>query len=339
MPDGPILMTGVYRSGTTLIAKMLGAHPHVRVASDSLNFYRFYLGPYEPVALRYPEIGAEAKDRLKKRFSIYVPDKRVIERLQELGNVTLKDVYEALMVETWCEGNEKLRWGEKTLLQWTNIPLFLQMFPNGYAILIIRDPRDVLASYREFTIETPHRYLDAVFACLHAMKWAATTAKALPQERFITVRHEDVVSNPEDFAREISSFLDLEFDPGMLDASQYADNTGKPWQPNTAFGDVNQGSISAKTKERWRSTLEPFEIAFAESVIGDLMEEFGYRRSGITIRIEDLAALWERISSTPLLQERLGHWWRTGQGVESYPSNPLDPKNWAVGMGPKGAEV
>jgi hypothetical protein len=339
MPDGPIFLTGVYRSGTTLVAKLLGAHPRLRVASDSLNFYRFYLGRFEPCSLRYGEIVSEARERLGERFSIEIPEERILRKLEGLETITLKEIYDVIMTETWCEGDAELRWGEKSLLQWTNIPLFLQMFPDGQAIQIIRDPRDVLASYREFTIEAPHRYLDAVFACLHAMDWAATTAKALPGERFLTVRHEEVVSDPERFAEGMCAFLGIEFDPAMLDPTKYQDNTGKQWKPNTAFADVPVSSISAETTERWRSKLESWETAFTESIIGDLMEEFGYPRSGSEFTSNDLSELWERIASTPLLQERLWHWWRTGQGVEAYPSNPLEPKNWAAGMGPKGVEV
>lgn len=42
---------------------------------------------------------------------------------------------------------------------------------------------------------------------------------------------------------------------------------------------------------------------------------------------------------TPLLQSRLHHWLSTGEGVESYPSDPTDPKNWAKEKGPKVANL
>jgi len=339
MRNGPIFLTGVYRSGTTLPAQILNAHPQLCVTHDSLNFFRFYLGSYKPVATRYAEIVEEAESRLGKRFSIHVPTARILERLESGTEISLKDIYEAIMVETWCNGRSDLRWGEKTLLEWSNIPLFLQMFRTGQAIHIIRDPRDVLASYRKFTIEPPHRYLDAVFACLHSMNWAATIGTGLLKDRYMVLRHEDVIANPEQCARELCHFLHIEFNPVMLDASHFTDHAGKPWRPNTAFGDVRQGTISSGTTERWRSTLQEFEIVFVESVIGELLEYFGYQGSGVKLGAADLRELWDRFRSTPLLQDRLQLWLSTGQGVESYPSDPTDPKNWARGMGPRGAKV
>ncbi len=87
---------------------------------------------------------------------------RVLERLRANSDVQLRDVYEAIMVETFCDGRLDMRWGEKSLMQWSNIPLFFEMFPNGQVVHMVRDPRDVLASYREFTNEVQFRYLDAV---------------------------------------------------------------------------------------------------------------------------------------------------------------------------------
>ncbi|GAH06483.1 unnamed protein product [marine sediment metagenome] len=35
------------------------------------------------------------------------------------------------------------------------------------------------------------------------------------------------------------------------------------------------------------------------------------------------------IRKTPLIQNRLLNWFITGEGVESYPSDPTNPANWA----------
>lgn len=324
---GPLFLTGMYRSGTSLVSQVLNNHPKLRVIYDNLHFFRFYLGKYLPIRDRYADIVREAEQRLNGRWGIHVPADRILERLGCNPHLELKDVYDAIMVETFCHGREDIRWGEKSLIQWSNIPLFLQMFPTGQTIQIIRDPRDVLASYREHTNETPFRYLDAVFAYLHCLNWAATTGASLADDRYMLLRHEDLVTHPEETARKMCAFLRIPYDPAMFDFSGYKDQRGDPWDGGSSFGDSHQ-AITPVSVGRWRSKLQPFETAFAESVLGDLLPAFGYELSGVKIETDDLRSLWQRLRATPLLQSRLRHWFETGQGVESYPSDPTDPANW-----------
>lgn len=327
MHTKPIFLTGVYRSGTTLVAQVLNNHPRLRIIYDTLHFFRFYLGSHATPEERYEEIVSDAKQRLDRRFGVDVPAERIISILKGKARIEFKDIYETIMIQTFCNGRTDIRWGEKSLLQWTNIPLFLQMFPNGQAIHIIRDPRDVLASYREYTHELPHRYLDAVFCCLHSMKWASTVGRALPADRYLVLRHEDMVTGPGETTRRLCEFLALEYDPIMLDATRFVDQSGSRWSGDSSFGDVDQ-QIVPVSAGRWRNKLYGFEVMLVESVLGHLLPKFGYEPSGIMVGVEDLSALWDRIGSTPLLQGRLRQWLETGEGVDKYPSDPTDSRNW-----------
>lgn len=339
--ERPIFITGVYRSGTTLPAQILNAHSKLCITYDTVQYFRFYLERFNPVSEHYEDIVNDVAKRLKQRFSISVPKERILERLNALPSIEHRDVWVAIMRETFCGHQPDIHWGEKSVLEWTRIPLFLDMFPGGQAIMIIRDPRDILASYREFTIEPPHRYLDAVFACLHSMGWAAKVGQKLSQDRYYLLRHEDLVLQPQATVTSLCRFLQVEYEPQMLDTAGFKDHQGsKPWQPNTAFRDVSLGDgIAPHTTERWRSNLDSFETVFIESVLGDLLEHFGYKPSKAKVDATGLAELWERLRTTPLLQSRLQHWLSTGEGVESYPSDPTDPKNWAKGMGPRGTKL
>ena len=43
MRDDPILLTGVYRSGTTILSCMLGAHPEINFTYGSVNYLRWFV--------------------------------------------------------------------------------------------------------------------------------------------------------------------------------------------------------------------------------------------------------------------------------------------------------
>ena len=103
------------------------------------------------------------------------------------------------------------RWGEKSLLEWTNIPTFLDMYPSGKTIHIIRDPRDVVASYKNMTYETKDKYLDSIFNCLDSMKHAINYLSILPKSSYYLVKFEDLVNNRMIEIEKICKFLQIEF--------------------------------------------------------------------------------------------------------------------------------
>lgn len=331
---GPLFMTGVYRSGTTLPMKILNTHSKINLTHDTVNFYRYYLDRGYDFAKDYPEIVKDIAFRLGSRFEINVPEEKIIDILKNTEKVDLAEVYRRTMIETFSNGNESVIWGEKTLLQWENIPLFLTMFPNSKAILILRDPRNTLASYRDFTIEKGMRYMDSVFACQHAFKWAAGIGKNIDSSRFRVYYHEQLVADPEKWSKDVSEFLGVEHESDMVNPEKYVDHTGKPWKSNSSFSDVKKG-FSKETTQRWKNKLDPEEILFVESIMGGLMEEHGYELSGQTIGAADLEKLWYYLSETPLLQKRLYNWLDTGWGVSEYPSDPVKPQNWSKTMLPK----
>lgn len=308
---------------------ILNAHSKLRITFDSVQFFRFHFGRYNPISERYPEIIIEIADRLKKRFSIDIPKERILEKLSGIDDISYKNVYSTMMIETFCNGNTDLKWGEKSVLEWTNIPTFLSMFPNGKTIHIIRDPRDVVASYREMTVEPKYRYLDATFACLHSLNWSNDIGKSLPPEKYYVLRHEDIISAPEETTKKLCNFLNIDFEANMLDLESFSNRAGiQKWEGNTAFDDI-EDSISTKSTNRWKTKLKKHEILFVESIIGPfLMEKFGYELSGIQFSIKDMHKLWKYLKLTPLIQNRLHQWLITGEGVESYPSDPTIPSNW-----------
>ena len=325
---GPILITGAYRSGSTLLAQMLNAHPQLVIPYDKAHFFRFYLDEACPLEDNYKRILDEAKERFKIRFDIEIPYDRIVSKIEQGGNISLGRLYETFMLETFHDGSSNVRWGEKTLLQCSNIPLFLQMFEESQAIHIIRDPRDVLASKREMTWEKPYHYLNAVFVCLYSMNWAKTKGSVISGTRYKIVIYEELIKEPEKKIREICEFLKIPFNEDLIEPKSFKDGKGDQWKSNTAFGDIKEG-ISSRPSERWKKALEKWEILFTESILGHLLDTFGYKLSNMEFNSTDLACVWERIRETPIIQGYLQHWFSTGEGIECHSSDPRNKDNWS----------
>ena len=168
--DGPILITGAFRSGTTLIAHIIKNHPKIEFTYDSVNFMRFSYERYNPIS-NFDNVKAlvnDIEERIADRWDMHFDAKKVIEMLQN-QNVTYGLIYDNLMRELLFVNSEAELWGEKTTLVWTKIPAFFEMFPNGRVIHIIRDPRAILLSWKKMTNAPGNDYLDAILNCRDSM--------------------------------------------------------------------------------------------------------------------------------------------------------------------------
>jgi len=317
----PIFITGVYRSGTTLLSRMLDAHSQLAVTYDSVHFMRFCFGQFGPVAARenYAALVDDVKTRCEARWERPVDVAPILAELDSSEQVTYAAAYDAVMKHLLLREG-KSRWGEKTQLAWGKIPAFLEMFPEGKAVLVLRDPRDIVASYRRFTTEPGLRYLDGAFACLSAMRAALRYRESLAPGSCMTIRYEDLAADPKATMERLSAALEVPFEPGMLDPGNFRDLTGGRWMRNSSY-DGASAAISAESVARYREHLSDVEIFFTEMVDRCVMESFDYGLQSRPLGRNEWNELYE-ILSDEFIAPRFENWLRTNEGVESYPSPP-----------------
>jgi hypothetical protein len=337
MREDPILITGVYRTGTTYLSRIIDAHPQLNVTYDSVNYFRFVLKKnISPSS--YREIVQGICDRLMERHQIMLDSQRIISLIEKDPYINHQVIYSAVM-DGFFNFSGK-RWGEKTLLEWTNIPTFLSMFSCGKAIHLIRDPRDVLASYKYMTIEPGYRYLDSIFANMHSMNAAKRYTDSLPRNRYLVLIYEEFIEDTKKSLHRICDFLEIDYCQEMLNENKHTDFSGNRFdiKTHTSFPeDLAEGKEIPVGK--WKQKLDDFEVAFVESMLKLQMQEFGYSLSHGHDSLQ-LGRFLDIIFEEPLLKERLIKYLQTGDGVESYPSDPTDPSSWGdTGIKGQGAAV
>lgn len=326
--DGPILITGAFRSGTTLIAQIIKNHPKIEFIYDSVNFMRFSYERYNPIS-NFDNVKALVKDikeRIADRWDMHFDDKKVIEKLQN-QNVTYGLIYDNLMRELLFVNSEAELWGEKTTLVWTKIPAFFEMFPNGRVIHIIRDPRAILLSWKKMTNAPGNDYLDAILNCRDSMALMEEYKIRFKNKRYAPIRYEDLVNNSEKVLSEICNTLDLEPDEKMLDSKTFTDKSGEKWTGNSMFKEKING-ISSKMVDIWKTKLEEWEIWLADFVIGEYMEKFNYKKMEIKQTTSLIQKIIKEVQSSKLVTDGILYFLLTGEGYERFPSDPIDPKNW-----------
>lgn len=318
-----IFITGIYRSGTTLVSRILNNHSKLWVTYDSVHFMRFSYDRYNPISV-YKNAEAlvnEVYSRIKKRWDMSFDIDKTLRNLSDSGELSYRKVYDAIMESLAAQYKGKVSgWGEKTNVCWGQIPNFLGMFPDGKVIHVLRDPRDVMCSYREMTYEPGYAYLDSAFASLHSFESAITFSRSLDRKSYCFIRYEDLVNEPEKMARDVCNFLGIRFEKNMLNAMSFTSRQGKRWTGESSF---NRGfnKISREPMERWKKNASAVEIFLVEMINRPVMRDFGYALSGISLGRKEWIKLYD-ILSDPVLDARYKNWLKNGEGVEAYPSDP-----------------
>jgi hypothetical protein len=198
--DTPILIGGFYRSGTTLVRRLLDAHPAVHCPPE-LKFMRDLLGEYSD----------DPYGHLRFFNACRVLPLDEAERLAVWGRA-----YAELRTRS-AERLGKRRWADKDPENARYLPHWEQALGTGFVYVhLIRDPLDTLASVREMGFE---KSLPPVLA-EQVARWRANGEAALQflaraPERGYCLSYESLVARPEATLGGLLDWLGLD-DDGTL---------------------------------------------------------------------------------------------------------------------------
>jgi hypothetical protein len=263
------------RSGTTLVQAMLNAHPEMAIPPEA----HFLVPVGRGVPVRDGRIDIEQVASRWERhpyFALWeLPPDRLREALSRAKPATYPDAARTLYA-LYAEGRGKARYGDKTPKHVLNLPYLADAFPEARFIHLLRDGRDVTCSFIARRIGPR----DAVEG---AIRWKRTVARGrrdgarLPRGRYLEVRYEDFVADPEGNLRRICELIDLPWDGSMLEYREGLDRM----LPEGHLRDLHENVYRPPTEglRDWRREMMPEEVAVFEALAGDLLSELGYERT------------------------------------------------------------
>jgi len=271
------------------------------------------------------DIGEQTNSRLLRRFNKGFDLNEYHKRIRSEPKLSYGIVYDILMT-LYCGTSN---WGEKTVLQWRNIEFLIKMFDDMIFIHCIRDPRDVLSSWKKETIAPGLDYLDAIANCYDSMRYALINNDRF-KNRYFILKFEDLVQRPFESVKKLCQENGLSFHDNMINDSLFKNKvSGERWHPNTAFDDGIVG-ISTKPVGRWKEHLSNEALLLCELVNGVHFEAFNYKRSMVVSKatIKDFYLAWIKLQQSPLAFEGILKVIHSGYGVQRYPLDPFDPSTW-----------
>jgi hypothetical protein len=278
MSDAPIYIIGTERSGSNLLRLVLNAHSRIAVPHP-LHLMR-YFAPTERARgdLDAPAVFGRLVDEvlLLRRVHIH-PWTIPIDRQRVMDSARPRDAMGVLgaLYEQVREAEGAARWGCKSTFMVHYADRAISRDPGARFVLLVRDPRDVAASSRRSVFSPFHPWYTAQL-WRDQQRIGLDLLERLGPQQVHLLRYDDLLDHPEQSVRVLCSFLDEEFEPGML-----------------RFHEGREARTSAELSESWRNTakpvmtgnagkyrkhLAPREVEMVEAVCGPLMERLGYAK-------------------------------------------------------------
>jgi hypothetical protein len=209
----------------------------------------------------------------------------------------------------------KRRWVEKTPNHLLHLTEIMNTFPDAAIVRIVRDPR---ASAHSMT-GLPFASKNFLANCVHWMNWYTHSREffRLPG-RHVTVRYEDLVTNPEAELTRLCAALGEDFDHSMLcyqEAARRLQTTPETWKTSTAR------PLSGAGARRWRSEVAADEQHAAAVFLKPALDEFGYPGGVESNRALPVFDLTERVADGRL--DLLMAAARSGVRITLLPEPPL----------------
>jgi len=284
-PD-PLFVIGYKRSGTTLLRLILNAHPDVAIPPESEYFQKL------PPLSRGRRHGREELEELARGIA-------ELERCDFLLEWTADDVRAiiepvlptdaagliAALYAAWAKqsGKPHARWGDKKPQHWQIVHGLREWYPAAQFVHLVRDPRDVIGSVEQHMPDQVRGRWLVPHHVITAWQWSLTNREmeaqgaGLGSSRYMSLRYEDLVRVPEEWARKLCAFFRLEFAPEMLSFQETARGQGDLMTSTEGSHHANtQKPVNAGQVGRFKQSLGARESSDVAWICRRDFARYGY---------------------------------------------------------------
>lgn len=297
-----VFIVGSSRSGTTLMRRVLERSPDIAISSE--NHFMGHLIEREGVRYRLRRFGDLHDDANVHRMVEYiysdqfmtssrwrrqsshwrfirraVPAAEFEQRIVD-SDRSERAIFDAIL-DSYAERKGKRIRGEKTPAHLRHVSTLLRWYANGLVVHMLRDPRAIYVSEVRRRAEDhdsfPYRYLVRVPVALKLFAFVQTAATWLEGvrhaqrnrrrygDRYVIVRFENLVTDPEAELRRICRIIGVDFTDAMLDQQVVS----------RGFSTGSRG-FDPEAAVRWRGRIEGWAVAGFRFTVGRAMRRSGY---------------------------------------------------------------
>ena len=276
-PIAPFFIVGAGRSGSTLLRRILLAHPvlHIppetHVLGDAIHLYRRHRHwPWSQLVRL-----VLAQFEFQRDFEAFELQLRpLVEGLERAPHddrscaLILDRLYARHASES---SSEAPRWGDKSPFNSFHLKPIAAVFPRAVFIHVVRDGCDVVSSLLDAEL-----FVDVWGA---GRRWAQSIAavdefERTHADRVHEVRYEELVSEPVRVVENLCRFLTVERAPGMVDSEGLAERMGDV--PRHAHHQRVREPISTSSIGEGRRKLSASDRHSLAPLIDPTLQRLGY---------------------------------------------------------------
>jgi hypothetical protein len=273
----PVFVMGCHRSGTNLLYDTL-------LSAGGFAVYRGYLPVYKMLIPRFGSLAR--RDNRSRMMQAWVRSKgfrrsgldgaqlttRVLEECRSGG-----DFIRIVMGEI-AHSQNATRWAVYDPDNVLYIPRIKADVPEALFIHIIRDGRDVALSLDKMGGFKPlpwNRHAKGLLPTALYWEWMVRKGRQhglrVPTDYF-EVRYEELVSDQRATLKALGEFLEHDLDYHRIQNA----SLGSLCEPNSSFCEEDH---QRSPIDRWQEKLSDRDVTSVEAMVGDCLEELGYRLS------------------------------------------------------------
>ncbi len=277
-----LFVVGCPRSGTTLLKRMVDAHPEIAITREThwiARFYRKRIG-ITSEGLVTPQL---IPSLLKyHRFSLLGIDRTDLETRVWNGEQDQFADFVSRLFDLYGRRREKSLVGDKTPGYVRHIGLLHELWPRARFVHLIRDGRDVclsmldwskagasagrLITFQEDPVST------TAFWWKRNVRLGRASGSILPSGLYHEVHYERLCEEPQEECRLLCRFLGVPFQSRMLQFHEGRTNPDPGLSPKSAFLPPTPGLRD------WRQQMPREDVERFEAAAGDLLDDLGYER-------------------------------------------------------------
>ena len=317
--SAPLMIVGASRSGTAMLRTILNRHKQVCLSGETHYFDDLRIRLKNPDKRNLtPEENKICSNYFRalddRPYGMSgnpsrspIDEKEFIRRASGVCKGT--DGFFEMYCKISAEREGKVIWGEKTPRHVFRIHDILERYPESKVICMVRDPRGVVASYRDWknqgglNYEGDQDYGDAIKAeenrssssyniIIATLLWRAAVRaidnakKSFGQKRIWVQKYEDIVLQPDKSVSAICEWLSIDYSPDLLQVPML----------NSSFSTYSDGKGISKTPVgRWGKKLSEYEIGVIQKIAGEEMDETGYEKSNVSVNIFKYSMEWVKL--------------------------------------------
>lgn len=282
MQDRLVFLIGAPRSGTTLLARMMGAHsavyqraePHLITPLAHLGFYgKVQKAPYDP----------QNAEQAIHEFVTDLPGGEG-DYLDALRAYT-DTLYERML----ATAPGKRLFLDKTPAYALVLPFLTKLYPKAHYVVLTRHPLAVLSSYVESFFDGDYRV--AIDHNPILSRYVPALARMLRERPvpFVHVKYEELVREPETHFRRVCDHLGIPFEAGAIAYGEKGD-TPKGLGDPTGVAQHTRPVTSSVSKWAAEIAAKPETLALVCKLVDELdpadLDTLGYPRAKIVEQLE-----------------------------------------------------